>query len=66
MSNRLWIHHESGCGGRLNAELSDEQFLAGSSNLVEYYVRTEVYVHWLRSGYDMDWRPPEWILALYD
>lgn len=62
----LWIHHESGCGGRSAAELTEEEQLIGLANLVEYHVRMEVYVHWLRQGYDMDWHPPEWILDLYD
>lgn len=62
----LWLHHESGCGGRLEEEPDCEDVSDGARDLVEYYVRMEVYVRWLRQGYDLDWQPPAWVLDLYD
>lgn len=60
----LWLHHESGCGGRTPNE---EQFenLVQSCPLVDQ-VPLRVYVHWYRQGYDLDWVPPEWVLDLFD
>lgn len=62
----LWLHHESGCGGRLEEEPGNDDFAMGDANLVEYHVRMEVYIHWMRQGYEVDWVPPEWVLALFD
>lgn len=62
----LWLHHESECGGRYDAEPTEAEQLSGAANLVEYYVRIDVYIHWMRRGYDVDWLPPEWVLALFD
>lgn len=61
----LWLHHESGCGGRAPDE---EQFenLVHACPLVEQ-VSLRVYVHWYKTGdYDLEWVPPAWALDLFD
>lgn len=60
----LWLHHESGCGGRC---LEDEfELFIAACPLVER-VSLRCYVHWYKTGeFDLEWVPPEWVLDLFD
>lgn len=68
--NILWLHPESGSGGRC-PEMSEEeleQAISGTGGCFIYDVPLSTYVKALKRGEieDCNWTPPEWIMDLYD